>query len=211
MNPYAVSYTVPLQPSNEETQVTQHTLNANAMEFIPMMPCASTHVDYNPYLTAENGHTADPHALSTDFIQTEPPIDESTEFNEDDYEIWEDEHGEIISVEKDQLYADDPYYQEMKMSHRVECGICRDNVLEKGSKFGLLTGGMQAFCLACSRAWRSKGILRQSKKVVRSCPICRQITWFIVPSDTFVTDTKRKNEIIDKYKARLADIRCKHF
>lgn len=99
--------------------------------------------------------------------------------------------------------------EENKMSENVICGICRENIIDKGSKFGLLTGCQHAFCLQCIREWR--GVINQSKDVVRACPICRQITWFIVPCDRFVKDEKRKEEIINKYKARLSDIRCKHF
>lgn len=95
------------------------------------------------------------------------------------------------------------------MSETQECGICRENIVDKGSKFGLLTGCKHSFCLQCIREWR--GVLNQSKEVVRSCPICRKVTWFIVPCDRFVVDEKRKERVINKYKERLSKVRCKHF
>jgi len=330
---------------------------------------------YNPYLTAENASTANPYELSTDFHRhvhdddskshTHKPPSSSSRINmdvdilnnphvlnEEDYEIWEDEHGEIIVVEKDQLYGDDPYYhdqkllkqfnqerqkkthsqsnsksksearntglrsggecyqygaqandgvvdeeeeeklclqalpasvsttpkpltpvnpdydptvkicqfwlhstcnydancklahrfsttrcphcdkqcgaspliqqqhlrecrvklmldEERKLSESQECAICHENIVREGRKFGLLTGCTHAFCLDCIREWR--GVLGQAKEVVRACPVCRQLTWFIVPSHRFVTDAKRKQQIIEEYKQRMAQIRCKHF
>ncbi len=107
--------------------INDNQLNANATEFIPTMPTpAPTQPPphYNPYLTAENAHTVNPYAISADFVSnpvTQPPqnINESIlndpTFNEENYEIWEDENGEIIVVEKDQLYGDDPYYHDQKI------------------------------------------------------------------------------------------------
>eukprot|EP01083_Nonionella_stella_P099033 278528_1 len=315
---------------------------------------------FNPYLTAENAHTANPYA-QTHATTTNPYLDPSalnvdatlvnnpTAFNEDDYEVWEDENGEIIVVEKNQMYTNqsnhtqynakqydahaqhNPHAQQRgirsggdtysygatvnakhehkakakpsatayssvarkfndmtlnvgkvesrhssnpdlnphaqicrfwleaqcmwgkkcKMAHRfatnkcphcdkvvgtsgviqqhhlrkcpskialeaeskisesAECGICREGVLSKGNTFGLLTGCTHCFCLKCIREWR--GVLNQSKETTRSCPICRQITYFIVPCHRFITDPKRKKVIVEKYKQRLGEIRCKHF
>merc|ERR1719334_2390930 len=92
------------------------------MEFVPQ--------HYNPYLTPENAHTANPYEVSTTHnmnhynhyddgeeveskLNVEEELLENPEaFNEDDYEVFEDEYGEIIVVEKDQLYGDDPQYQQ---------------------------------------------------------------------------------------------------
>lgn len=126
---------------------TTSTLRANAIEFVPQ--------HFNPYLTPENAHTANPYEVSTDsaavhneyngyngyngyndhnnyngyhhqneYEEDVEDLDESKlnvedellenpeAFNEDDYEVFEDENGEIIVVEKDQLYGDDPEYQQ---------------------------------------------------------------------------------------------------
>ena len=104
--------------------------------------------------------------------------------------------------------------KEHKESLRAECGICRERVLGSGrsakeKKFGLLTGCNHAFCLGCIREWR--GVLAQSKEVVRGCPICRAQTYFIVPFDRLVVDKQRKKRIIEMYKENLSHIRCKHF
>ena len=98
---------------------------------------------------------------------------------------------------------------ELQQSEKAECGICKEGVLERGHQFGLLTGCNHAFCVQCIREWR--GVLHQKKEATRACPMCRKMTWFIVPCDRLVTDPTRKLQVIQKYQERLSKIRCKHF
>merc|ERR1719474_1345505 len=47
-------------------------------------------------------------------------LENPEQFNSDDYEVFEDENGEIIVVEKDQLYGDDPHYQHEQSKRHFE-------------------------------------------------------------------------------------------
>jgi len=98
---------------------------------------------------------------------------------------------------------------DVQQSRKAECGICKEGVLERGHRFGLLTGCNHAFCLPCIREWR--GVLHQKKEATRACPVCRKMTYFIVPCDHMVTDPVRKLQVIERYKNTMSQIRCRHF
>lgn len=99
--------------------------------------------------------------------------------------------------------------RELQESRELECNICYDNILEKGERFGLLSGCSHAFCLSCVRNWR--GNADQPKQTVRQCPVCRVETHFIIPSSRMVTSPKRKNVLIETYRKNLSGIPCRHF
>ena len=66
----------------------------------------------------------------------------------------------------------------------IECGICMERVAQKEDpRFGLLDCE-HAFCLGCIRQWRSKHTM--SELAIRSCPLCRIVTYFIIPSSTWI-------------------------
>ncbi len=177
-----ISQPITKQPANNNNNNNNtFTMNANAVEFVPSFgppitsPMANMNMNvpspmnngapnpypvtptkqppgFNPYLTAQNAHTVNPHALSRDFKQTpdkspskfqahDELINNPESFNEDDYEIWEDENGEIIVVEKDQLYGDDPYYHDQKIlkeynKQRQLNGNNNTNMTQKGIRSG---------------------------------------------------------------------------
>ena len=64
------------------------------------------------------------------------------------------------------------------------CGICMEEVisLEPASerRFAIFEKCKHVFCLKCIRNWRSNNAYE--KDLVRSCPICRTLSHFIVPS-----------------------------
>jgi E3 ubiquitin-protein ligase makorin len=99
--------------------------------------------------------------------------------------------------------------QEMAASQDLECGICFENVLSKGERFGLLTGCNHAFCLSCIRSWRAEGAI--DKAAVRLCPLCRLQTFFIVPCNRMVTDSHRKNQVVAEFQQGMKRIDCKWF
>jgi hypothetical protein len=99
--------------------------------------------------------------------------------------------------------------REREESKDVECGICFEKPVEKGRRFGLLSHCDHPFCLECIREWRGGGGAPTS--TLRSCPICRVTSYFIIPFDASVVDPDRKQEIIEQYKAKLATITCKYF
>lgn len=98
-------------------------------------------------------------------------------------------------------------------SDGVVCSICLDVVKEKSDMtermFGLLENCDHAFCLSCIRNWRSSS--HQDKIVVRSCPICRVSSWFVTPSEFWVSDAEEKKTIIDNYKNYLSTKSCRNF
>jgi E3 ubiquitin-protein ligase makorin len=66
-----------------------------------------------------------------------------------------------------------------------QCGICFDSIAACGKRFGLLTGCDHVFCLECIRTWRKSTSV--DKDVSRSCPCCREHSYFVMPSKFSVT------------------------
>ncbi|KAG1690194.1 hypothetical protein DVH05_028268 [Phytophthora capsici] len=99
--------------------------------------------------------------------------------------------------------------EEIRLSQDLECGICYENIIKKGERFGLLSGCNHSFCLLCLRNWRSSE--DQPKQTVRQCPVCRVETKFIIPSSRMVTKPERKKMLIDVYRQNLSGIPCRHF
>ncbi|KAG3216915.1 hypothetical protein PC129_g12244 [Phytophthora cactorum] len=99
--------------------------------------------------------------------------------------------------------------EEIRLSQDLECGICYEVILQKGERFGLLSGCNHSFCLTCLRNWRSSE--NQPRQTVRQCPVCRVETKFIIPSGRMVTRPERKKILIDVYRKNLSGIPCRHF
>ena len=95
------------------------------------------------------------------------------------------------------------------ISAEAECGVCYDYPREEGRSFGILPGCEHVFCLECIRQWR--GRIDRSKENVRSCPLCRRESFFVVPLERVVYDPFRKVFVLEEYKRRLKEIPCKHF
>jgi len=92
----------------------------------------------------------------------------------------------------------------------AECGICFDMIKRKGERFGMLEQCDHAFCLSCIRSWR-KQREQQDRNNLRLCPICRNESFFVLPSDTLILDPKVKLGIVNEYKAEMGKIPCKLF
>jgi E3 ubiquitin-protein ligase makorin len=91
----------------------------------------------------------------------------------------------------------------------IECGICLE--APRGSMFGLLSHCNCKFCLSCIRNWRSDGVtVTKDQKQVRICPLCRQQSYFVVPSRRFVTG-EEKDLLVQAYKASIEKIPCKYY
>ncbi|OWM77200.1 hypothetical protein CDL15_Pgr028837 [Punica granatum] len=120
-----------------------------------------------------------------------------------------DEHAKACEEKQKQLEA-------MKLSEEIECSICFDRILLKPPaerKFGILSECDHPFCITCIRNWRrsSPASGMDVNSASRSCPICRKLSYFVVPSDIWYTTKEEKERIISNYKARLKLIDCKHF
>jgi E3 ubiquitin-protein ligase makorin len=92
-----------------------------------------------------------------------------------------------------------------------ECNVCLMKVLANGKKFGVLDGCDHTFCLNCIRNWRATYDKRVSKLHFRTCPLCRQNSYLVIPSDYMVKSGPDKEELIAEYKGALTEIACKHF
>ncbi|KAK4757933.1 hypothetical protein SAY87_019234 [Trapa incisa] len=105
----------------------------------------------------------------------------------------------------------------IKISEEIECNICFDRVLSKPTiaerRFGILSECNHPFCVTCIRNWRrsysTSGMHVNSAS--RCCPICRKLSYFVIPSNIWYTSDEEKESIINNYKARLRLIDCKHF
>eukprot|EP00049_Salpingoeca_infusionum_P001246 m.46622 g.46622 ORF g.46622 m.46622 type:complete len:442 (+) comp10932_c0_seq6:226-1551(+) len=112
-------------------------------------------------------------------------------------------------------YADKEYEKAMlaKRSAGIECGICLDVIVEKeglsSQRFGILPNCSHAFCLDCIRDWRRKH--EQQGDIVRSCPLCRTVSHFVVPSTYWVEDPVEKVELVERFKSKTSQIDCMNF
>jgi E3 ubiquitin-protein ligase makorin len=112
------------------------------------------------------------------------------------------------------------YLLALKNSEEIECNVCLERVLSKPKpsecKFGLLPECDHAFCLSCIRNWRNSAPnsgmeISSNSNTVRTCPVCRKLSYFVIPSGIWFTTKEEKQEIIDNYKANCRLIDCKHF
>ncbi|KAF7824545.1 E3 ubiquitin-protein ligase makorin [Senna tora] len=116
------------------------------------------------------------------------------------------------------------YLQVLKDSQEIECNVCLERVLSKPKaaerKFGMLPECDHAFCLSCIRNWRSSAPTsgidnifnnNDNNNTVRTCPVCRTLSYFVIPSPIWYSSKEEKQEIIDNYKAKCKLIDCKHF
>ncbi|EOA31026.1 hypothetical protein CARUB_v10014172mg [Capsella rubella] len=109
------------------------------------------------------------------------------------------------------------HIEALKQSQDIECSVCLDRILSKATpgerKFGLLTECDHPFCIQCIRNWRSSAPVSgmDVNSTLRACPICRKLSYFVVPSVVWYSTPEEKKEIIDIYKAKLRSIDCKHF
>ncbi|KAK3021148.1 hypothetical protein RJ639_047089 [Escallonia herrerae] len=121
-----------------------------------------------------------------------------------------DEHTETCAKKQKHL-------ESLKHSQEIECSVCLERVLSKPTtaerKFGLLSECDHPFCVSCIRNWRSSSPTSgmDVNSALRACPICRKLSYFVIPSVIWYSTREEKQEIVDNYKAKLKSIDCKHF
>jgi E3 ubiquitin-protein ligase makorin len=94
--------------------------------------------------------------------------------------------------------------------HQIICGLCHIPILQGvDPRFGLLNCD-HAFCLGCIRTWRSTHF-DANNEFPRSCPDCKEVSYFIVPSSTWIADPTEKFKVIEQYKKRMSAIPCKYY
>jgi len=95
------------------------------------------------------------------------------------------------------------------LDDNIDCCICMEKVkLTKSGRFGLMNCE-HPFCLDCIRHWRSNSGM--DSEILRTCPICRGTSFFIIPSSVWITDKEEKEILIEKYKNKLSSIPCRYF
>ena len=101
------------------------------------------------------------------------------------------------------------HIEALKHSQEIECSVCLDRVLSKPTaaerKFGLLSECDHPFCISCIRNWRSSSPASgmDINTALRACPICRKLSYFVIPSVIWYSTKEEKQEIVDSYKAKL--------
>lgn len=89
-----------------------------------------------------------------------------------------------------------------------ECGIC----FEVPKEYGLLIQCDHAFCLSCINSWRNKNnkdFELQQSEVIKTCPMCRSPSDYIVPASRFVKG-EEKQALIESFKDKMKQILCRH-
>ncbi|KAK2534416.1 Mkrn2 [Columba guinea] len=93
------------------------------------------------------------------------------------------------------------------------CSICMEVVYEKPSaserRFGILSNCNHTYCLSCIRQWRCAK--QFENPIIKSCPECRVISEFVIPSAYWVEDQEKKNELIEAFKQGVGKKPCKYF
>ena len=104
-----------------------------------------------------------------------------------------------------------PRKKESKVEGDFECSICLEKVLANNKRFGLLENCTHPFCLDCIRDWRATYDKKVKKTHYRTCPICRENSYLVIPSNRHIRDPDEKDELIEEYTAALAEKPCRHF
>lgn len=92
-----------------------------------------------------------------------------------------------------------------------DCVICLEKVLANGKKFGLLENCSHTFCLDCIRDWRATYDKKIQKTHFRTCPICRENSYLVIPSTRMIFDGDMKEQLVQEYTDYIAEIPCMHF
>lgn len=101
----------------------------------------------------------------------------------------------------------------LQASQDKACSICMEVILEKASaserRFGILSSCNHTYCLSCIRQWRCAK--QFENPIIKSCPECRVISEFVIPSVYWVEDQNKKNELIEAFKQGMGKKACKYF
>ncbi|KAM4581891.1 E3 ubiquitin-protein ligase makorin-2 [Fundulus diaphanus] len=100
-----------------------------------------------------------------------------------------------------------------QLSQNKVCSICMEVVVQKAvpaeRRFGILSSCCHTFCLSCIRQWR--GTRNFCNKIIKSCPECRVISEFVIPSAYWVEDQEEKDHLIELFKSGVSKKACKYF
>ncbi|KAK4488635.1 hypothetical protein RD792_004404 [Penstemon davidsonii] len=97
----------------------------------------------------------------------------------------------------------------LRHSQEIECSVCLERVLSKPTpterKFGILLECDHPFCVSCIRNWRSSSPASglDVNSALRACPICRKLSYFVIPSVIWYSSKEEEMEIVDSYMEKL--------
>ncbi|KAL3086613.1 hypothetical protein niasHT_037739 [Heterodera trifolii] len=95
-------------------------------------------------------------------------------------------------------------------SEEKQCGICMEQIVEKGLRFGILQNCTHCFCLDCIRKWRRQTDEEIKTKTVRSCPECRVHSDYVIPSKVWIDLNSDKDKLVSVFKGNTKKIACKY-
>lgn len=78
----------------------------------------------------------------------------------------------------------------------------------KDRMFAILPNCEHCYCVECVRTWRK--VKNLPNKVVKGCPMCRQVSHFYVPSKYWVEDDK-KVYLLKRHTKYLATLPCVYY
>ncbi|XP_008319477.1 E3 ubiquitin-protein ligase makorin-2 [Cynoglossus semilaevis] len=100
-----------------------------------------------------------------------------------------------------------------QLSQDKVCSICMEVVVQKINpserRFGILSACSHTFCLSCIRKWRCTKTF--SNVIIKSCPECRVVSEFVIPSVYWVEDQEDKDHLIELFKSGVGKKACKYF
>ncbi|CAN9512232.1 unnamed protein product [Ophioblennius macclurei] len=100
-----------------------------------------------------------------------------------------------------------------QLSQDKVCSICMEVVVQKVNlserRFGILSSCCHTFCLSCIKQWRCTRNF--CNKIIKSCPECRVVSEFVIPSVHWVEDQDEKDHLIDLFKSGVSKKACKYF
>uniref|UniRef100_A0A4W3I3T8 E3 ubiquitin-protein ligase makorin-2 n=1 Tax=Callorhinchus milii TaxID=7868 RepID=A0A4W3I3T8_CALMI len=111
------------------------------------------------------------------------------------------------------------FEQDMEKAFAVQksedkvCNICMEVVYEKPilseRRFGILSDCIHPYCLSCIRQWRCAK--QFENKIIKSCPECRVVSEFVIPSAYWVEEQEEKERLIEAFKQGMSKKSCKYF
>jgi len=88
------------------------------------------------------------------------------------------------------------------------CGICLDNIVQAGKRFGILSKCDHRFCIECLRKWRREH--DTGKAMTNACPTCRVKSSVVIPTKKFIVGHE-KEMVIEGYKKKMGSMPCRNF
>jgi E3 ubiquitin-protein ligase makorin len=146
--------------------------------------------------------------LSLDSLEDDPtPLRQILPISCKFYQNGDCRYGDDCRYRHDDVDEEDEEDGDCKVAGEIQeaesttaCCVCMEPI----QTYGLLSGCEHIFCIACISAWRNEAKEKKRStdelRAKRGCPVCRQHSDFVIPSNVWVTG--RPKEIL--FERRLA-------